>query len=257
MKRSFRAVVFAGVIAVEVGTGIHAAPGTNALANASSEFAASATAAPMRSAATTGVGAIASPAPASVARVEHYWYLTRVTGWGGSYTATNYIGIAAGLYRNSSDCESSKGRLAQASRHAYTGLKGLLAEKQVEDAYNCLQDTSSVWKGLRPEKRWFLFAGAEPEAYLYPRHKDRTRCTVDLAITSSGYMSGWNFETLQDCSKNFPLWTRSYKEAQSSWQRMAGTGLWARTDEREGAEAYEQGYLCMACIRGDAPILRH
>jgi hypothetical protein len=257
MNCSFRAVVFAGVIAAEVGTGIHTAPGTNALANAPSESTVSATAAPMRSAVTPAIGVIASPAPTPATRVEHYWYLTKVTGWDGSYSATNYIGIAARLFTNSSDCESTKSRWAHWARNAYTGLKGLLAEKQVEDAYNCVQDTSPVWKGIRPEKRWFLFAGVEPEALAFTRQSSRTRCTVNLAILSSGYTSGWNFESLQGCAKNFPLWTRFHKETQPSWQAMAGSGFWARTDKKEGAEAYEQGYSCMSCVRGNAPILPH
>jgi len=255
-KRSFHAVVLAGVIAAEVGTGIYTTLWSDALANAPSESTASATGAPVRSAATPGIGASASPVPTPAARVEHYWYLTKVTGWGGSYSATNYIGIASRLYTNSSDCESSKSRWAHGARNAYAGMKGLLAEKQVEDAYNCVQDASPVWKGIGPEKRWFLFAGVEPEAYSFTKQSSRTRCTVNLAILSSWYMSGWNFESLQGCAKNFPLWTRSYKDAQPSWKAMAGSGFWARTDKQEGAEAYEQGYSCMACVRGNAPILR-
>jgi hypothetical protein len=257
LKRSFHAVVvLAGVLAAEVGTGICTTLWSGALANALSESPASATGAPMRSGAPPRAGDLALPVPPPASKDEHYWYLTKVTGWGGSYLATNYIGVAARLYTNSGDCESTKSRWAQESRHAYAGLKGLLAEKQVEDVYNCVQDTSSVWKGLRPEKRWFLFAGTEPEAYAFKKPSSRTHCTVNLAILSSGYMSGWNFESLQGCGKNFPLWTRSHKEPQPSWKAMAGSGFWARTDKQEGAEAYEQGYSCMACVRGSAPIFR-
>jgi hypothetical protein len=197
--------------------------------------------------------ASAAVAPTAIATptIEHYWYLTKVTA-GYSYRVTRLIGIAASFYTSRQDCESVKSRWAHDARHESPGIRGLLAEKQVEDSINCVEDASPVWKGLRPEKRWFLFPGVEPEAYGLTKSKSKTSCTVKLAITSSGYMSGWNFENLHDCSENFPLWTRSVVEAQSSWRKMAGSGLWARTDKKEGAEAYEQGYICMACVRGNS-----
>lgn len=258
MKKPLNVPILVGIIIAAFGVGMWMAFALNARTNyAPSEAAPSATEAPKRKAATVAfVPAATSPVPTPAPTAQHYWYLTKVSGWGGNYGATNYIGVASRLYPSLSDCESTKIRWAREARHAYAGMKGLLAEKQVEDAYNCVEDTSPVWKGLRPEKRWFLFAGVEPEAYAFTKPKGRTRCTVNLAITSSRYMSGFNFETLQGCSKNFPLWTRSDKEAQSSWQGMAGSGFWARTDKKEGAEAYEQGYACLACVRGDAAILQ-
>src|SRR5229473_2712212 len=113
MKKPFDVPVLVGIFIAGVGVGVWMVFALNARPNhAPSTPLQAATEGPKGKASTVAVAPAASPVLTPAPAAEHYWYLTKVTGWSGSYGTTKFIGIAASFYSSSHDCESVKSRWA-------------------------------------------------------------------------------------------------------------------------------------------------